>query len=128
MWQLNCQHVYAQAAGDVIGSTAPHVNVERIKNYRIVLPPHHEQMKIAQFISAQIEVIDHSITNTRRQIDLLREYRTRLIADVVTGKLDVRSVELPSMVEDEITKDLESIDEPEPDEIDDLEETADDDD
>ena len=33
---------------------------------------------------------DHVINQTRRQIDLLREYRTRLTADVVTGKLDVR--------------------------------------
>ena len=31
-----------------------------------------------------------TITRARRQIDLLREYRTRLIAAVVTGKLDVR--------------------------------------
>ena len=31
-----------------------------------------------------------AIARARRQIDLLREYRTRLIADVVTGKLDVR--------------------------------------
>ena len=34
--------------------------------------------------------IDDAITRARRQIELLREYRTRLIADVVTGKLDVR--------------------------------------
>src|SRR5207253_2004736 len=35
MWQLNCQHVFAQASCDIIGSTAPHVNVEQIKNYRL---------------------------------------------------------------------------------------------
>ena len=34
--------------------------------------------------------IDAAISRARRQIELLREYRTRLIADVVTGKLDVR--------------------------------------
>ena len=34
--------------------------------------------------------IDKRIADARREIDLLREYRTRLIADVVTGKLDVR--------------------------------------
>ena len=35
----------------------------------------------------------------QRQIELLREYRTRLIADVVTGKLDVReaAANLPEM-------------------------------
>ena len=37
-----------------------------------------------------------------REIDLLREYRTRLIADVVTGKLDVReaAARLPDEVEE----------------------------
>ena len=34
--------------------------------------------------------IRDSVTRSRRQIDLLNEYRTRLIADVVTGQLDVR--------------------------------------
>jgi len=42
--------------------------------------------------------IDAAMARARRQIDLLGEYRTRLIADVVTGKLDVReaAAELPS--------------------------------
>ena len=43
-----------------------------------------------------IEVSTHdlndAISAARREIDLLREYRARLIADVVTGKLDVREV------------------------------------
>jgi type I restriction enzyme S subunit len=46
----------------------------------------------------------------RRQVDLVREYHTRLIADVVTGKLDVRDVTLPDLdevQEDEEYKDLE---------------------
>jgi len=58
--------------------------------------------------------IDHIISSTQREIDLLKEYRTRLIADVVTGKLDVRAVaaDLPDEAEEP-----ESIDEPEvPDE------------
>jgi hypothetical protein len=42
----------------------------------------------------------------RRQIDLFREYRTRLIADVVTGKLDVRGVELPDLEGADIADDL----------------------
>jgi type I restriction enzyme, S subunit len=33
---------------------------------------------------------DSTITRLEREIELLREYRTRLVADVVTGKLDVR--------------------------------------
>ena len=41
--------------------------------------------------------MDAAIARARRQIELLEEYRTRLVADVVTGKLDVRvaAVQLP---------------------------------
>ena len=47
--------------------------------------------------------IDAAIVRARRQIELLQEYRTRLIADVVTGKLDVREVaaQLPDEDEDQ---------------------------
>ena len=46
--------------------------------------------------------IDDSIARARRQIELVEEYRTRLIADVVTGKLDVReaAARLPDEADD----------------------------
>ncbi|MFC1833719.1 hypothetical protein ACFL2Q_03160 [Thermodesulfobacteriota bacterium] len=58
-------------------------------------------------------------------MDLLREYRTRLIADVVTLKLDVSGVELQVEEELEVLEDLESFDEIEPDDMDDFEEAVD---
>jgi type I restriction enzyme, S subunit len=90
MWQINCQHVYAQAAGDLIGAAAPHVNVERIKNFWLMIPPRHEQDAIVSAVDADIEKPAAAIVRARDQIRLLREYRSRLIADVVTGKLNVR--------------------------------------
>ena len=47
--------------------------------------------------------IDSAIARARRQIELVQEYRTRLIADVVTGKLDVReaAAQLPDEGDDE---------------------------
>jgi type I restriction enzyme S subunit len=92
MWQLNTKHVYAQASCDIIGSTAPHVNVERIKNYRLAIPPRSEQEQICAQIRSECASLDEAIQRSEREITLLREYRTRLIADVVTGKLDVREV------------------------------------
>ena len=46
---------------------------------------------------------DAAIDRARRQIELLQEYRTRLIADVVTGKLDVReaAAQLPDEADDQ---------------------------
>ena len=90
MWQLNCQHVYLQASLYVIGSTAPHVNVDQIKNFQFALPPIDEQKAIVEYIRAESSIINTAITRTEREIALMQEYRTRLTADIVTGKLDVR--------------------------------------
>ena len=54
-------------------------------------PPPDEQVLIADAIDHNSVVIGEGIQHAQRQIDLVREYRTRLIADVVTGKVDVRS-------------------------------------
>jgi type I restriction enzyme, S subunit len=90
MWQLNCVHVYAQAAADIIGAAAPHVNVERIRNYRIAVPPVDEQAAIASWIRKETAQFEEAGDKIRLQLSQIREYLTRLIADVVTGKLDVR--------------------------------------
>jgi type I restriction enzyme S subunit len=99
MWQLNCQHVYLQASCDVIGSTAPHVNVEQIKNFRLAMPPLDEQKAIVDHLGRECLFINTAIARTEREISLMQEYRTRLTADMVTGKLDVReaAAKLPDL-------------------------------
>ncbi len=58
------------------------------------LLPLDEQRAISTFIIQATAAIDTKRTRLEREIDLIREYRTRLVADVVTGKLDVRGVDL----------------------------------
>jgi type I restriction enzyme S subunit len=53
-------------------------------------PPAGEQKEIADAIEVRTNDVARAVRDVQREIDLLREYRTRLIADVVTGKLDVR--------------------------------------
>ena len=103
MWQLNCPHVYAQASAEIIGSTSPHVNIEQIKNFRLAIPPLREQKEIVEEISLRAKDIDAAIAKTERELLLLREYRTRLIADVVTGKLDVRAAAAKLPDEDNVS-------------------------
>jgi type I restriction enzyme, S subunit len=55
-----------------------------------VLPPLGEQRRIVQWLQDATSEVEGALHVASREIDLLREYRTRLIADVVTGKLDVR--------------------------------------
>ena len=56
----------------------------------LLYPPLSEQATIVEHLDKTTTSIDAAIARARRQIELLEEYRTRLIADVVTGKLDVR--------------------------------------
>jgi ABC-type phosphate/phosphonate transport system ATPase subunit len=52
-------------------------------------------------LDADTVQINETITIAQHQIDLIREYRTRLIADVVTGKVDVRDIPVEDVPEDE---------------------------
>jgi type I restriction enzyme S subunit len=70
----------------------PLVTGGMIKAQRVVKPLIHEQLAIVDFVDEQTAKLDAAIAAARREIELLREYRERLIADVVTGKVDVRGV------------------------------------
>lgn len=60
-------------------------------NVRCVVPPISEQIEIVAYAERETQELNIAISRIEREIELLREYRTRLIADVVTGKLDVRT-------------------------------------
>jgi type I restriction enzyme S subunit len=72
------------------------------------IPPPHEQVAIVRFIDNTVSKIEQSIGCLRKEISLLTEYRIRLIADIVTGKFDVR--EAAAKLPDEV--DAGSMDEP----------------
>ncbi len=62
------------------------------KSLPCLLPPLSEQTAIVEYLEKTTADIDTAINRAHREIGLIREYRTRLIADVVTGKVDVRQV------------------------------------
>ncbi len=72
------------------GISVPHVSPGQIKSYQVALPSIREQSAIADHVLSASRSIQKKSNRARRQIELVEEYRTRLIADVVTGKLDVR--------------------------------------
>ena len=72
------------------GISVPHLSPEQIGGFRFALPSLAEQEKILEQLRPSIGAIRSAMDRALSQILLLREYRTRLIADVVTGKLDVR--------------------------------------
>ncbi len=71
------------------------LNVERVGAMSLALPPIHEQQAIAEYIIEATRSTDKAIATATREIDLIIEYRTRLISDVVTGKVDVRHLAPP---------------------------------
>ena len=72
------------------GITIMHIYSSQLKYLWIGLPPLDEQNEIAECLDQATAETDAAITRTRRQIELVQEYRTRLIADAVTGQIDVR--------------------------------------
>lgn len=72
------------------GISVPHVSPEQIKGFRVALPSVAEQQIIVDYLHSRVGGLRAAMERARDEIVLLREYRARLIADVVTGKLDVR--------------------------------------
>ena len=75
---------------------------EDLFDIRLPVPPLREQTAIVKRLHKVTADINSVLDRTRRQIELVQEYRTRLIDDVVTGKVDVRQVaaKLPGETDD----------------------------
>ena len=77
-------------AADGNENTIAHLTCEKLRRHRFAFPPYAEQKAIAEQLDSELQQFQDTANRIEREIELLREYRTRLIADVVTGKLDVR--------------------------------------
>jgi type I restriction enzyme S subunit len=92
MYQLLSRVGRRQIEQDARGSsgTMPKISQRHIRGWRVMRPPLDEQERICSYIVDATERIDSAIGRAGEEIELLTEYRTRLTADVVTGKLDLR--------------------------------------
>ena len=81
-----------RVTAESVGIAYPAIAENRFRSFYVCVPPLAEQAAIAAYLDKETAAIDAAITRARREIDLLSEYRTRLIADVVTGQVDVREV------------------------------------
>lgn len=68
-----------------------HLTREKLVTVPFTVPPLEEQRSICKWISDECQPLDDAITRTEEEIKLVREYRDRLIADAVTGQIDLRS-------------------------------------
>ena len=99
-WQLQSISVTDQLQSIFVGATFKRINVADIKAYLVCCPPVDEQQNIAQYLDEKTKVIDQQKVQIEEVIAKLKEYRTALITNAVTGKIDVRDVILePEPVE-----------------------------
>jgi type I restriction enzyme S subunit len=104
----------------ISGAAQPKLTQDRLLSIAIVVAPREEQDRIVAAVYRDTEALGMTIDRAQREIALLHEYRTRLIADVVTGKLDVREAAarlpdegdepLPDAAEDESAPDEQADD------------------
>jgi type I restriction enzyme S subunit len=82
----------AQIESSTNGASSSMQNIGQgvLKNLWLAVPPVEEQRAIVERITIETRPLNDAISRLEREISLLREYRSRLVADVVTGKLDVR--------------------------------------
>jgi type I restriction enzyme, S subunit len=97
------------------GSTVGHFNVDDIGWMRVLKPPVDEQRETVEAVKRETYGIDLALSKAEQEITLVREYRTRLLTDVVTGKFDVRGVDLkdwdvaekPELLTDQVEEELD---------------------
>ena len=88
-----------RVTSESVGIAYPAIAEGRLGTFDACVPPLSEQTAIARYLDQAGRRMQRTISAPQRQVKLLHEYRTRLIADVVTGKLDVReaAANLPEM-------------------------------
>jgi len=79
-----------QMTAQALGAAVRGINIRDLKRGRVPVPPQSEQKDIADFLDRKVSDIDAAIERTERQIDLMQQYRTSLVTEVVTGAVDVR--------------------------------------
>lgn len=66
------------------------LNYAGMKYMNLVVPPTEEQQEIVKYIDHKTTEIDRLVAELTYQVEYLKEYKQRLIADVVTGKINVQ--------------------------------------
>lgn len=87
---LTAAYRQLRAASEDAGSTKGAITCEDLKRFKIAVPPTAEQEQLVRHIQSVTNDLTLAAQRLEQEIELLIEYRTRLTADVVTGKLDVR--------------------------------------
>lgn len=87
---INSEYIRVQREISGKGEIIVHIYAKNFKEMKFPIPPKNEQNQIIEYLDEQTQKIDSIIEKETQRIELLKEYRTTLISDAVTGKIDVR--------------------------------------
>ncbi|TCJ71196.1 UNVERIFIED_ORG: type I restriction enzyme S subunit [Dietzia maris] len=89
-YAIRSSYDYLREISEENGSTKGGLTCSALKKLRIPIPPKNEQDMLVRFLDERCSKIDSLIAKSTEMIDTLREYRSALITNAVTGKIDVR--------------------------------------
>lgn len=93
------------------------LQMDKMKEIPFIVPPADEQIAIVKHIKKTLPKYDEAIEKIKAEVAVLEEYKAKLIADIVTGKIDVRNITVPEYehVDDIVDDDSENDEETETD-------------
>jgi type I restriction enzyme S subunit len=92
VWAVNTGIFSAEGS-----STIAHLTADQLRRYRFPQPPLCEQETIVAYLEDKVGQMNKLAAKVESAIDRLTEYRTALITDATTGKIDVRAVKIPAI-------------------------------
>ncbi|WP_165021109.1 restriction endonuclease subunit S [Dysgonomonas sp. ZJ279] len=112
---LSSSYIQRLIQFEQVGASREGLNQFEIRNMPILHSPLPEQQAIVEYIERETAQLDKTIAAIEQEIALVQEYRTALIAEAVTGKIDVRHYAVPATdasdecEEDEIYTELDDM-------------------
>ena len=110
-WLFESEYIKSGILDNSKGSAMKNlVGINEFKALVIPLPNINDQVAIVNHLNKETLVINTTISKIEKEIALVEEYKTALIAEAVTGKIDVRGYEVPEVTEEETYEEIEDPD------------------
>ncbi|EOM9846302.1 restriction endonuclease subunit S [Campylobacter upsaliensis] len=88
-WIFQTEMLKKSISSFIVSIGIGQISQDDIKNFKIPLPPLQEQKEIAEFLDKKCEKINSAIEKTKKQIELIKEYKNTLINEAICGRINL---------------------------------------